>query len=243
MGWTLVGQTSPDPPEAEREVASVPPVGAVDERAPAAFNNVTGHDDQPDEGQAQSQHQPREPIWAIDPTLLKTKAAALPVPEELFDPHAPSVEAHRLEACVETGDQTPRGVFAFGPVVDQVDRTEVTGLRDADVLNVAPLALGRIQGAALLPTRAPGTSHMGVRVQAHAEVPPPVARRAKQVHAVELAIACKHDAGPFRHDLGQILSEAALRRCAGYPGSAVNTPLDRQCAAQAQKVLRTGQRR
>lgn len=86
MRRLFVGQTSLDPPLAQREVAPVSAIGTVDKAPPAAFYNVTRNSHQPDVGQAQPQDQPREALGPVDSALVETKASALPVAEELFNP-------------------------------------------------------------------------------------------------------------------------------------------------------------
>jgi hypothetical protein len=174
------------------------------------------------------------------------EAPVLPVAEEFLDPHTLSVEAYRLKARVKTVSRPPRSVFALGPVVDEAGWTEAVGLRNPSGPDVTPLSLGqsfgRIQRAALVPMVCANRTHVGVRMQACTEVPSAFASLSQEVDAVELAVSHEHNVGRFRHEFSHIPCEAPLQRGAGHAG-AINPPLDRQGAAQAQTFLRIGQRR
>lgn len=84
------------------------------------------------------------PIRRVETRLVQVKLPLLPIAKQLFDPHAPLIAPHDGVARWKVGHQPPRFVFSLGPMIDQVDRSTLTGLRDVDTPNVAPLALGRI---------------------------------------------------------------------------------------------------
>jgi hypothetical protein len=120
-------------------------------------------------------------------------------------------------------------------MIDQVHRSEGMFFRDVDVLDVATLALGRVEGAAFLPAPTAGASHVGVGMQAHAERPALAARSPKQIDRVEPAVVGERHVSAARHKVSQPLDEVLLQISPCDACGPVDAPSNRKSASIRQR--------
>ncbi len=156
---------------------------------------------EPDVRPRKSHHQPREPLWWIDPAPVQMEASVFQIRKQLFDPHPAAVSADRCVAGFPVGTDQSRIVLIFGLAKGETHGAVFVVFRHDDVLQVSSFSFLRNQISKLFPGPFLGKAFggifegadVGVCVEPQAKMPSLILYKVHQISGMKRPVAYDHN--------------------------------------------------